>query len=321
MTALNLLSGGAVQENWRLDVAVADGPYAGDQSLVLRTDAAAVISMSLDRASEFAVLQAARAAGVAVAEPIARCSDDSIIGAPFLVQKFVAGTAQAREITRDPGLDVWGTELAGELAAMLARIHAINPGNSNLTVLPVPIGNPAQQEVAKCREALDGASEARPALEYVLCWLDSHAPANPDQLVLVHGDYRTGNYLAQDGRLGAILDWEFAHWGDADEDIGWFCAQCWRFGNVERQAGGIAERQAFVSAYEAAAGRRASARRIHYWEILAAAKWATTALLQGDRFRKGGETSVELALTGLMASELELEAIDGINAYEAREGE
>ena len=276
--------------------------------------------MSLDRASEFAVLQAAWAAGVAVAEPIARCADKDVIGAPFLVQKFVAGTAHARSITRDPDLAEWGSELAGELAGMLARIHSVNPGNSDLPVLPVPIGGAAQQEIAKCREALDGASEARPGLEYVFCWLERHAPQNPGQLVLVHGDYRTGNYLVQNGRLGAILDWEFAHWGDADEDIGWFCAQCWRFGNNDLEAGGIAPRDAFVSAYEAAAGRRLNAQRIRYWEIMAAAKWATIALLQGDRFRKGGEVSVELALTGLMVSELELEALDGIEAHEAREG-
>jgi len=41
---------------------------------------------------------------------------------------------------------------------------------------------------------------------------------------------------------------------------------------------------------------------------------------QGGRFRLGGEASVELALTGLMVSELELEALDGIRAHEAGKG-
>jgi tRNA uridine 5-carboxymethylaminomethyl modification enzyme len=45
---------------------------------------------------------------------------------------------------------------------------------------------------------------------------------------------------------------------------------------------------------------------------MAAAKWATIAVLQGDRFRKDGEPSIELALTGLMPPEMELDALDGI---------
>jgi len=52
----SLLSGGAVQENWSIDVAVTGGPMAGRQAWVLRTDAAARIALSLDRASEFAVI-------------------------------------------------------------------------------------------------------------------------------------------------------------------------------------------------------------------------------------------------------------------------
>lgn len=37
---------------------------------------------------------------------------------------------------------------------------------------------------------------------------------------LVHGDYRTGNFLEQGGRITAILDWELVHLGDPHEDLG-----------------------------------------------------------------------------------------------------
>jgi len=312
-----LLSGGAVQENWRIDLTIDGGPCTGAHAWVLRTDAAAVISMSLDRASEYGVLQAAQAGGVRVAEPIARCSEPAVIGAPFLVQAFVAGNAQARRIVRDPALAEFGPALAAELGETLAAIHRIASRDATIASLPVPIGNAAKIEVAKYRQAMAGAAEPRPALAYVLNWLDKAAPQTTGDFVLVHGDYRTGNYLVDNGRLAAILDWEFAHWGDPDEDIGWFCARCWRFGNVANEAGGIASRTAFIEAYEAASGRNVDPLRIRFWEIMAAAKWATIALLQGDRFRKGGEMSVELALTGHMVSELELEAFDGIRAHEA----
>jgi hypothetical protein len=38
---------------------------------------------------------------------------------------------------------------------------------------------------------------------------------------------------------------------------------------------------------------------------------------QGDRFLVGGETAIELALTGLMTAEMEFDALDGIASIEA----
>lgn len=311
-----MLAGGAVQENWRFAVSIEGGARVGNHTWVLRTDAVARLPVSLDRATEFAVLSVANAAGVPVAEPIARCSDALVIGAPFLVQGYVSGVAQARLLLRDPQMATRGPHLAAALGRELARIHAIVPTGDRLSMLPIPAISPARNEVARFRAVLEGAGEPRPALEYVLAWLDTNAPA-PAAPCLVHGDFRTGNLMADGERVSAILDWEFAHWGDADEDIGWFTARCWRFGRDVMEAGGLAPLRAFMDAYEGASGRRVDPRRMAWWRIMAAAKWAAIAVLQGDRYRVGGEDSLEVVLTGLMAPEIELDALDGIDAYES----
>jgi aminoglycoside phosphotransferase (APT) family kinase protein len=310
LTGPQLLSGGAVQENWRIDVGQDGQP---NQHWVVRTDANQRLSLSLDRAAEFQVIEAAFAQGVPVAEPIVRCQDESVIGRPFLIQRFVEGQAAARQVVRDPALAATGPQLAAELGAALATIHAMRPADNALSVLPVPMLEPARAEVAKLRAAIATASHPRPALEYILSWLDANAPITP-QLTLVHGDYRTGNYMVRDGKLAAVLDWEFAHWGDPYEDIGWFCARCWRFGQEGEafEAGGIAPRAAFHQGYEAAGGSRIDTAAVAYWEILAAARWAAIALLQGDRYFKDGETSIELALTGAMVPEMEFDCLEGI---------
>jgi aminoglycoside phosphotransferase (APT) family kinase protein len=312
ITDAQLLSGGAVQENWRLAVEQGGQP---PQLWVLRTDANQRLSLSLDRASEFQVIEAAFAGGVPVAEPIVRCQDEAVIGRPFLIQRFVEGQAAARQIIRDPQLAEIGPKLAAELGAALANIHAMRPADKALSVLPVPMLEPARAEVARLRAAITKASHPRPALEYILYWLDANAPVTP-QLTLVHGDFRTGNYMVGQGRLAAVLDWEFAHWGDPYEDIGWFCARCWRFGQDGDafEAGGIASRTAFYQGYEAAGGSKIDPAAVAYWEILAAARWAAIALLQGDRYFKDGETSIELALTGAMVPEMEFDALEGIAA-------
>ncbi|MEL6299775.1 MAG: phosphotransferase family protein [Pseudomonadota bacterium] len=314
------MSGGAVQENWRLAVTVDGGPFSGRNDWVLRTDARARLAVSLDRSGEYAVLEAAHAHGIRVAQPILEYPDASIIGAPFMIQRAMPGVAAARALVRDPALGDWGPALVEDLGRELARIHQIHPQSdaaARLGFLPRPMLPPARAEVHRLRGLLDTASEPRPALEYILNWLDTHAPVS-HRHTLVHGDFRTGNLLIEDGQLSAVLDWEFAHWGDPAEDLGWFCARCWRFGNDHNEAGGLGPREAFVAGYRAVAGETYTASDLIYWEIMAAAKWAAIAVLQGDRYRRGGEDSLELVLTGLMPPEMELDALMQIETIETR---
>ena len=284
--------------------------------MVLRTDAVARLPMSLDRTRELACIRAAHEAGVMVAEPIAESADRSIIGAPFAVQRLIRGTAQGRRIVRDPHLDRHGPDLARQLGGQLARIHSIRPPRDELSFLARPEPDAVSAVVGELRRALDKSSVARPALEWVLVWLLANRPA-PRPTVLVHGDFRTGNYMVDQSRLSGILDWEFCHWGDPREDLGWFCARCWRFGNDTLAAGGIASRNDLLAGYNAGAANPIDAAELPYWEILAAARWAAIALLQGQRFLTGGERSLELALTGLMPAEMELDALDAIAILEA----
>lgn len=311
-----LLGGGAIGENWRLDVSVTGGPQEGSHSWALRTDAASRMAMSHDRANEFFCLKAAHEAGACVPEPIAVSRDEGLIGAPFAVLGLIAGYAQGRKLVRDPVIEAYGDALGESLGRELAKIHSVTPPGQDLEFLGVPETSPALVQVEQMRANLDTISEARPALEYVLAWLERNAPPKT-RVVLCHGDFRTGNYMADAGKLTGILDWEFCHWGDPHLDVGWFHARCWRFGADAREAGGIASREAFTRGYNAQSETPLDETLIPYWEILAAARWAVVALLQGERHITGGEPSIELLLTGLMAPEMEHEALQGIMALEA----
>ena len=59
---------------------------------------------------------------------------------------------------------------------------------------------------------------------------------------------------------------------------------------------------------------------IAYWQIMAAAKWATIAVLQGDRFRKGGEERLELAGAVTEAVAGEVRAAGGAGGRGGRGG-
>ncbi|MBV8119356.1 MAG: phosphotransferase family protein [Alphaproteobacteria bacterium] len=303
--ALVPLAGGAIQENWGLDTRFSGGSLDGPQRLVLRAAGNTGVPSSLERLHEFAVLKAAFAAGVTVPEPLYASADPSIFGKPFFVMRRANGTAAAHHITRNPALDPVLPQIGEQLGRELARIHAIRPPRPDLDFLsPYEKSDPACQ-IAGFRDYLDAHPSPRPVLEWGLRWLETHVPA-PAEPVLCHHDFRTGNYLLDGARLTGILDWEFAGWGDPHEDLGWFCSKGWRFARLDREAGGIADREPFYRGYEAESGRRIDPVRVHFWEVIASVRWAIIALQQSDRHILGGERSLDLALTGRRASECEL---------------
>jgi aminoglycoside phosphotransferase (APT) family kinase protein len=127
--------------------------------------------------------------------------------------------------------------------------------------------------------------------------------------VLAHNDFRTGNLMLDASGVTAVLDWEFAAWGDPHADLGWLCARCWRFGNNAQEAGGIGPREAFYAGYEAEAGTKLDRARIPWWELMAHIRWAVIAADQAMRHISGEERSLELALTGHIVPELEWEIL------------
>ena len=253
--------------------------------------------------------RAAFAAGVTVGEPLWACADPEMIGRPFFVMRQVAGTAQGRQITADPALEPYLPAVVALLGEELARIQTIRPPRFDLTFLPCI---DAGQHIAGFRAYLDRHPNPRPVLEWATNWLETHIPEKLPP-VLCHRDFRTGNYMLRympgGTELTAILDWEFAGWGDPDEDIGWFCCKGWRFARLDREAGGIAERERFYRAYEAAAGRRLDPERVRFWEVLANVRWAVIALQQSDRHLIQGARDLVTAIIGRRATECELELL------------
>ncbi len=300
------LSGGAIQENW-LVTADLDGKR---QEMVLRTDAPARVALSHGRTEEFTILQAAFRAGVKAPEPLWLCRDPTVLGQVFYLMRRVGGVAPGYRVVRDKSIGGDRAKLAERLGHELALIHTIKPGAPGLDFLPAAGTSPALDQIAILRADLDRRMSGYPVLEWGLRWAERHAPAAAD-IVLIHQDFRSGNYMVDAHGLTAVLDWEFATWGDPMTDIGWFCAKCWRYGEDGLEAGGIARREDFYRGYQASApGRKIDATSVHFWEVMAHLRWAVIALQQADRHISGQQHSLELALTGRILPELELTIID-----------
>lgn len=304
----SLLSGGAIQQNWAIDAQVIGGPFAGELNVVLRTDAPSAVAASHGRAQEFALLRAASQAGVLVPEPL-WLGETEIIGRPFFIMRRIKGSAAGHRLVKDQRLGGDRVRLAEQLGEQLARIHSISPARNDLAFLSRSESSPAQTLIQRAQDFLDKHATPHPVLEWCLRWLGLNAPPS-NQQVLCHRDYRTGNYMVDEQGLTGILDWEFAGWSDPLEDIGWFCAKCWRFGNDAAQAGGVGQREDFYRGYERIAQTSIAREHVLYWEVMAHLNWALIAIQQAERHVSGQERSLNLALTGYIVPELEWEILN-----------
>ena len=120
-----------------------------------------------------------------------------------------------------------------------------------------------------------------------------------------------GNFLVAGDGLRAVLDWEFAHWGDPAEDLAWLCVRDWRFGRDDLAAGGLGTREALVEAYREAGGPAAAQEpdRLRFWEVYGNARWAVGARFQAERYLSGAQQDLELLAIGWRALELEYETL------------
>jgi aminoglycoside phosphotransferase (APT) family kinase protein len=313
VTVVGRLTGGAIQDNWAIDVEIADGPMAGLHEAVLRSDAASGIAESWPRAQEFALISAAHEMGMTVPQPLWLEPSGEVIGRPFYVMRRVKGVAQGRRVLR--GLEPeQGDVLAHRLGVELSKLHTVVPTDklsASLSFLPEVGLDLIVQRAAHYRKALDALPEPHPVLEYAINRMEDLAPPIT-RLALCHRDFRTGNYMVDGSRLTGILDFEFAGWSDPYEDLGWFCARCWRFGANENEAGGIGSRAAFYAGYAEGTGRPVDDARVRYWEAIAPIRWAIIALQQGERHASGQEPSLDLALTGLRAIECEYDLLSDL---------
>ena len=127
--------------------------------------------------------------------------------------------------------------------------------------------------------------------------------------MLNHGDFRVGNLILDGGGLIGVIDWEFAHLGDPAEDLAWPLVRAWRFGVDHLRLGGVGEVEPYLERYNALADREVSLEDLFYWEVAGNVRWAIGALNQARRHLSGQERSVELAILGRLAAEVEYEIL------------
>ena len=293
-----LLAGGASKEAWAVDV-------DGEPLLVRRAAGSVIHRHTLSLENEFAVLQAAHAAGVKVPKPLQYISD--LAGREAFVMERLDGETIGRRIVGREELAAARERLPVQMADELAKIHAISTAH-------VPFLYEAKLE--RMVEELHEVDEPHPAIELGLWWLRENRPPAREPVV-VHGDYRIGNLVVGEAGLVGVLDWEFAHLDDPVRDLAFALVRAWRFGVPEKRLGGVGPVEPYVERYNELTGFEVQPQELDYWELAGNVGWAIGCLTQMQRHLTGQDRSVELAILGRLGVEVEYEIVNLLERFAA----
>jgi len=281
--AVKRLGGGSSKEQFVFSLIPADGPA---RRYVLRMDPS-LSAVETDRRREFEMIRAMDGT-VPVAPAAWLDADGSRFGQPSAIFGFVGG------VTRPSDFDAahstimgpsFGDRLRGRVAdqyvATMAALHSFDWRRADLPSFAAPLADP--QQAARwqlnwwTRVWRDDDMIHLPLRAAAEAWMRANLPACTEPVV-VHADYRPGNYLFDDetGAFTALLDWELCHIGDFHEDLGMIMSRV--FGATDAdgafRCGGLLTRDELVDRYQRTTGRTVDPRTLLFYEILSCYKCA-----------------------------------------------
>jgi len=250
-------------------------------------------------ATEAAVIRGVHGAGVTAPDVVTVLEESDGLGSGFIM-RALPGTPDPRQILamEDPAT------ILREVGRDLARIHLLKPGDLPQDVPTMDY----RATIADLRQQFEDAGGDRPIIALGLKWMEDNCP-DPCEPVLIHGDYRLGNILADNSHLTGVLDWELAHFGDPHEDLAFGCLAVWRFGRYDRPALGLGTIEEYWAAYEAESGRKVDPERFRYWTIHRTVWWALGCLRCAKTWRDGADRTLERAIISRRTSENELDLL------------
>ena len=150
------------------------------------------------------------------------CSDESILGAPFLIMEYRPGLVIHGELPDVvAGRRDVGQTLSVMLVEVLATLHRIDPGAAGLSDLGRPQGYLARTARGWARRAEHAWDGTLPdPVIALLAWLERN-PVPERAPVLLHNDYKLDNLILDPDALlpRALIDWDLGTRGDPLWDL------------------------------------------------------------------------------------------------------
>ncbi len=300
-TGFQRIHGGASRQTYCVDLdCFSNGSTDPERrQLILRRDPAASL-INTERTIEFAAYRSVAGADLPVPEALFLEADPAPLGTPFFVMERIATGTATNPFEADPYGD-HRTAIGAAFFQHLGTIASIYTAGT-----PLALASPPVTEATAWDEALSHweyeidlhESGPLPVVRAAIRHLRRHPPPPAQKLSIVHGDYRTGNFL-HDGRglITGILDWEMAHIGDPFEDLAWATDPLWSQGQAERAAALLPWPEA-IAIWENASGCRFDKDAFEWWSMFASVKGMGIWVSSADTFLSGANRDPILGWSG-----------------------
>jgi aminoglycoside phosphotransferase (APT) family kinase protein len=272
--SLSRISGGVSYETWIVDVEDPGSPSEHTERLVLRREPLRGPFEPYDIAHEAKMIGGLAKSDVPVPVLLGHCSDPAVAGRPFIVLEYVEGdvpdyrTIMKREDWQD---ERRRARMADELVRVLADLQRVDWTQPPLT-LPAPASERERMH-GLIDEMLESGGRRtstwvpHPIFRDAGHWCKENAPdGDTSEMVLIHADFRVGNFIWRDDRIVAFLDWEGAMVGDPLQDLGYACHPAMREARPDLMTM-LAPLDEFVDRYERFTERQVDMRRLHYYVV------------------------------------------------------
>lgn len=172
---------------------------------------------------EYQVMAALGDTPVPVPDALHLCEDDTVIGTPFYVMRYVAGRVfdQPDLEGADPGER---EALYNAMVDTLAELHKVDYEAVGLGEFG-KVGEYIPRQIHLWTKQYNAArTDDIPAMDKLIEWLPDNIPPG-DETTIAHGDFRPGNIMTHpyESRVVAVLDWELCTLGHPLTDLAYFC--------------------------------------------------------------------------------------------------
>jgi aminoglycoside phosphotransferase (APT) family kinase protein len=278
------IPGGASRETYRFDAEV-DGKPRG---MILRRDPTGSL---IDTARDIEFLAYKSFHGVVpVPEPLVLDTNGGALERPFFIMSRIDGGQVPSVMNLDP-YGAHASAIGEELFDILGRI-----ARCDWAKLPLRDGLKAPAPQDCWRAALDewqavierDERHPQPIVRAAIRRLRRNPPPPPAKISVVHGDYRSGNFMHDGrGKVLGVLDWEMVHLGDAAEDLAWCFDPLWNHFDDSRVASTISEKDA-IAIWERASGLTVDPAALKWWKLFSTVKGCAIWTTSAKEFREGG---------------------------------
>lgn len=297
VTSVQKIFGGASRETYRLQI-TADG---ADRGIILRRDPPTSL-IDTERELEYGAYARVFGTDIPVPEPLFLENDNRYLEQPFSIMAAIDGcqtdvSMLAAEQRRNLGTDKY--RILGRLAAK----DPIELGFDEL--MPVPeLDACAATQLDYWQEVIDKDEiHPQPIARAAIRWLRRRMPPAAQKLSIVHGDYRTGNFLYDESsRVRGVLDWEMCHLGDPLEDLAWSMDPLWRGEDVDL-AGRLLPDDEAIALWEEASGLACERDDFQWWRVFVAVKALAIWISSSEDHERGESKDSILAMAGWVTTD------------------